>query len=77
MLIIMYGYRILGEQQDITAVTLAESMRQSGLQIDRLDRIVMVYREFIRRGGAKRGTRYSLNNLGVTRAETILRDMYV
>jgi len=75
ILMLLYGYRVLNERLDVSAGDLTEAVRASGIQTTRIDRIIG-RSTLIRRAGSKRGTRYSLNNLGITRAQTLLREMY-
>jgi hypothetical protein len=76
LLLILYGYRALRNQVDVNTGTLTEAARTSGLQVDRIDRLIATYEHLIRRGGYKRGVRYALNNQGVAHAEGILEEMY-
>ena len=49
---------------------------QSGLTIDRLDRVMAKNEPYCLKGGLKKGTYYSLNNQGLMKAGEVLRAMY-
>lgn len=76
LIMLLYGYRHLNERLDVSAGELTEAVRASGIPTTRIDRIIG-RSAHMRRAGSKRGTRYSLNNQGVARAELVLREMYM
>jgi len=75
-ILILYGFRVLLGQRDVLMTRLNESLRQSGLTIDRLDRFMGIYNNLVMRGGSRSGGRYTLNNVGVQTAENWLRTRY-
>lgn len=75
LLLLLYGYQRLANIQPVLAIQLSKSARQSGLQLERIDRDIMKHKSLIGVGGAAKGRRYSLNNQGLRRAEEILRAM--
>jgi hypothetical protein len=74
LVLLLYGYLRINNQQDVSADALMAAARQSGIQRDRIDRTVPS--EFVNRGGARKGVRYSLNNRGIIKAEELLESMF-
>jgi hypothetical protein len=72
MLMLIYGFEKLLGTGAVTGVALAEAARQSGVQIDRVDRVMKGLGAWINAGGARRGRRYSLNNPGRKKAEDLI-----
>lgn len=73
LLVLLYGYtKILGQPQ-VTGTMLMKSAKKSGVNVDRIDRVINAHTDFILSAGAKKGMRYSLNNRGVQAAEQIIR----
>ena len=70
--LLLYGFRALKNQVNITAARLAICARQSGVEADRVDRTLAARTQYVTRAGAKRGTKYGLNNPGVRYAEELL-----
>lgn len=50
--------------------------KQTGLSIERIDRVMSKIEAYCMSGGARKGTYYSLNNQGLARAREVLRAMY-
>lgn len=75
LLVILYGYDRMKSISAVTGTTLMKGAKQSGINIDRIDRIMGTRDEFVNFAGAKKGRRYSLNNRGVAEAEKIIRKM--
>lgn len=75
LLLLLYGFDKLKGESKITGVTLMKACRQSGVKMDRVDRIIDARSDLIMSGGAKRGKRYQLNNKGILHAEEIIRGM--
>lgn len=69
LLLIIYGYRALKGTTDVTGGRLAICARISGVQADRVDRIVAQHDQYVTKAGVKKGKRYGLNNPGVLYAE--------
>ena len=76
LLALLYGYLKLKGERDVYGVRLMKAAIQSGLSIDRVDRVIAAHRGYFIRGGARRGAHYSLNNQGERKVEQVLRDMY-
>jgi hypothetical protein len=72
LLMLLYGFNALANTPAVTGVTLMEACRQSGVQLDRIDRVMGTQSGYVNAGGAKRGRRYSLNNPGMKRAEALI-----
>jgi hypothetical protein len=76
LLLLLYGFRTLKQSDEVPATTLMEAARQSGLQIQRIDRSIAPHEELITKGGTRRGGRYGLNNRGIARAESLLAGLF-
>lgn len=77
LMLIVYGFQKLLRQESVKATDVTESAKQSGLRIDRLDRsLPNEYSQFIIKGGSGKGTRYRLNNRGLTYAQEMLEGMF-
>ena len=74
LMLLLYGYLLLKEQQMVLGTQLTRAANQSGLGMDRVDRSLGQYEaeNLVLKGGAKKGTRYGLNNQGKIRAQQIL-----
>jgi hypothetical protein len=77
IVVILYGFRVLQKLDTVSSTTLMEAAKQSGLRIDRIDRALpAAYNAFVIKGGNGRGSRYSLNNRGLARAQELLEQMF-
>jgi hypothetical protein len=73
LLALLYGYQALKDDHAITGTELKKAARQSGVQIDRVDRVMAPYEgTWVTTAGFKKGRKYGLNNQGVRRAGAIL-----
>lgn len=72
-ILLIYGYMKLCGLDEVPVMKLNEGLRESGLNIDRLDRHMGVHQSLFRKGGQKSGGRYTLNNQGTRQAEEWLR----
>lgn len=75
LLILIYGHTEMRGQSDVTAATLANSARQTGINAERVGRTLGVHNALIKVSGARKGTRYALNNPGIAEAERIISSM--
>ncbi len=75
LLAILYGYDRMKSISAVTGTTLMKAAKQSGINIDRIDRVMGTRDEFVNFAGVKKGRRYSLNNRGTEEAEKIIRKM--
>jgi hypothetical protein len=77
IILLLYGFQTLFDQDAVSCIDLMDAAKQSGLRIDRVDRnLPTSYKQFYNRGGTGKGMRYSLNNVGLRRAQEILEQMY-
>jgi hypothetical protein len=77
IILLLYGFQTLFNQDAVSCIDLMDAAKQSGLRIDRVDRnLPTSYKLFYNRGGTGKGMRYSLNNVGLRRAQEILEEMY-
>jgi hypothetical protein len=76
LIAILFGFARLRNETSVTADRLMKSARQSGLAADmRMSRVLARQQHFVTRSGAKKSTRYGLNNPGMRRAEEILKSI--
>jgi type IV pilus biogenesis protein CpaD/CtpE len=75
LLAILYGYHALKSQSQVLSTQLARAAAQSGVNVERVVRAMAKNEAYWRRGGARKGTYYSLNNQGLIKAKEILRKM--
>lgn len=76
LLLLVYGYTKVKGGHDVFGTQLMKSARQSGLTIDRVDRVIVAHKGLYMRGGARRGAKYTLNNQGVIKSEQIMKEMF-
>jgi hypothetical protein len=69
----LYGFRTLLEMGEVPVTKLTASLRESGIPVERLDRIMGVYANLFLKGGARVGARFRLNNQGMQKALELLR----
>jgi hypothetical protein len=72
LLALLFGFNALRGDTDVTAVRLMRAAKQSGIQVERLDRIIGSQSQYINSAGFGKGKRYGLNNPGLVRAQEIL-----
>ncbi len=72
LLLLLYGYSAIKGEHDVTAVRLAQAAKQTGIQVDRLDRTIAQNAQYVVRAGFKKGVRYGINNPGIRRAEELI-----
>jgi len=70
--VLLYGYDRIKDQHSVTGGTLKKAARQSGIQLDRVDRLIEPYGPLVNIAGFKKGRRYGLNNQGIRKAEDLL-----
>jgi hypothetical protein len=73
VLLLLYGFRVMAQQQDVLSSRLLVAAQTSGLNVERIDRALVPYMELVNKGGIKAGSRWGLRNTGITRAEEIVR----
>jgi hypothetical protein len=77
VLLILYGQKILKQQDEVPVTVLKAALKQSGCPIDRVDRIVARYVSdgLLRKGGMGKGGVYQLSNVGEQRATRLIADL--
>lgn len=71
LVMILLGYHEMRDQDGVNAPTLMRAAKVSGLQLDRIDRVISANSQYINTAGHRRGKRYSLNNQGLDYAKKI------
>jgi hypothetical protein len=75
LLILLLGYRIITAQEQVLGGRLMQGLQQSGLTLDRIDRVLDPYiPSLILKTGIKKGTKYRLTNIGLARAKVIAEE---
>jgi len=74
LILLLYGYRSLLQCDSVLSGQLCTAARKSGLTLDRIDRFMAP--GLTLSSGQKRGRRYTLNNPGVARAESLLEKLF-
>ena len=70
---LLYGFWKIRGEVSVTGTALMKAARKSGVNVDRIDRVIGVYiPTFVQAGGVKKARRYQLNNPGNTKAEEII-----
>jgi hypothetical protein len=72
-LLLLYGYRVMGNLQEVPVMKLNDGLRTSGVSVDRLDRFIGTHSAYYMKGGTRSGGRYTLNNQGLAAAESLLK----
>jgi hypothetical protein len=75
LILLLYGYRVLSNQNDVLSGRLLASAHTSGLDVGRIDKVLAPHMDLVSKGGIRAGSRWALRNTGVNRAETIIREM--
>lgn len=76
LLLLLFGYQTLKQETEVLGLRLMKAGKQSGLQIDRVDRVLSLYGQYFNKGGARKGARYSLNNRGIEKAKELMNTMF-
>lgn len=76
-LLLLVGYRILRSSELVSADEMLGGLKQSGLPLDRADRLMAraEAQGLITKTGIRRGVKYRLTQPGLTRAETLAREL--
>jgi hypothetical protein len=72
LLMIIYGYHALKQVREVPTTHLGRSAAQTGLGLDRIDRVMAKNEPYCMKGGERKGTYYALNNPGTKRAKELL-----
>lgn len=76
ILMLLYGYAKLQGETHVLGTALMKAARQSGILIDRIDRVIAQHNGLFIRGGARKGARYALNNQGEARAKAMIEGVF-
>jgi hypothetical protein len=76
LLMLLWGFEKLRGETTVSATTLMRAGRESGLQIVRIDRVIVVHSQYYQVGGRLKGTRYGLNNPGRSYAAKLVADLF-
>lgn len=71
LLLILYGYRQLKNETSLLGSQLMKAANKSGLDIDRIDRVIDRYDEMLMKSGKRRGIKYGLKNRGMAKAKEL------
>jgi hypothetical protein len=76
LMLVLYGIQKIKGLHEVSAIELTASARQSGINLTRIDRTLATQSDYVRKGGAGKGMRYSLNNPGENKSAELLKSMY-
>jgi hypothetical protein len=76
-LLIMLGQKDLRDNISVTGQEIGDGLAQSGREVPRVDRVMdqALKEQHVLKTGVKRGTRYRLTNIGLSRAWTIANEL--
>jgi len=75
IILLLFGYRTLQSQETVLGGRLMQGLQQSGLTLDRIDRVLSPYMpSLVITSGIKKGTKYRLTNLGMQKAKTLAEE---
>jgi|SRR5579863_7574827 len=76
-LLIMLGQKDFRDNVTVTGQEIGDGLAQSGREVPRVDRIMdqALKDQYVLKTGVRRGTRYRLTNVGLSRALTIAREL--
>lgn len=72
VLLLLYGFKTFLDTPDVPVTKLMGGLRESGITVERLDRIMGSHSQWFIKGGTRIGGRYRLNNPGILKAEEML-----
>lgn len=75
-IIVLYGFHKMLGQSEAPVTKLISGLRESGITVDRFDRMIAVHSSLILRGGQKIGAKYRLNNQGMVQAAAMIREVF-
>ncbi len=77
LLLVLFGYLVLKNQDEVKASVLLAAAKQSGItNLSRIDRALDAYPGLVTKGGVKRGSWYALTNPGIAHAERLAKDIF-
>jgi hypothetical protein len=76
-LLVMLGQKDFRDNLTVTGQEIGDGLAQSGREVPRVDRIMdqALKDSFVLKTGVKRGTRYRLTNLGLSKALAIAKEL--
>lgn len=76
LLALLYGYWKLESEAKVTGTAIMKSARQSGINFDRVDRVMgLNMPDYVLAAGVKKARRYQLNNRGIVKAVEIINGL--
>lgn len=77
ILLLLFGYKFLKEQDEVIVTQLKDGLEQSGFSVNRIDRAIAPYVRslFVIKTGKAKGGRYRLTNSGTTKAQTLANQL--
>jgi len=74
ILLILFGYSRKFGQDDVAVGQIKQAMRQTGIKIERVDKVAAKYIDegYLDKGGIGKGSRYSLTNSGIAKVYELL-----
>ena len=74
LVLLVLGYRIMMNMDEVMVTLLRPSLRQSGCTVDRVDQVASKYvrHGFLNKGGRGKGGKYSLTNSGLEKARALV-----
>ncbi len=75
VLMLLFGHRALAGQETVLGGRLMQGLKQSGITLDRIDRVLdSSMPSLVLKSGIKKGTKYRLTNLGMSRARNLVEE---
>ena len=75
-LILLFGFHKILGQLEAPVTKLIGGLRESGISIDRFDRIIAAHSSLILKGGQRVGAKYRLNNQGMSQAAAMIKQFF-
>lgn len=77
MVLLLYGLKMLLNQEDVGVTVIADALRTSGVKFYRLGEMAdPLYDEgLINRTGKSKGVMYNITNKGIAQAEAIIEEL--
>lgn len=76
-LLVLLGYRSLEGEEEVPVTRVTEALRQSGVPVTRLDRLLTLHtkQHMVLKAGQGKGGRYRLTTQGLARAEALAQEL--
>ncbi|MEW6721220.1 MAG: hypothetical protein AB1346_12280 [Thermodesulfobacteriota bacterium] len=76
-IMILYGAQMMLRIHDFPVTKLKKGLVKSGVQFDRVDKLIAPCTQFVIKSGSKGvGGKYALNNLGIAHAESLVQSLF-